>query len=1101
MCLNRVGKTGRFFCFFFIFIMLFNTAGVRAEDSRYSRIFGNDRYETAVEICKNGWNTSRYAVIARGDDFPDALCAGPLAKKYGAPILLTETESLNPTVLAELKRLGVVNVMIAGGFGAVSKNVEDELISQGMIVQRFAGEDRYETSVKIAKELGSPGKMVLATGNDFPDALSVSAIASSLGMPILLTGRGSLPPSVGEYISSRNIEKTYVIGGQGVISDRVLELVPGGERVAGCDRFETNVAVMEKFLGELNFNHIYAAVADGPSGKEFADALSGSVLAANAKSPVVLVYKTLPKVTGNFIKPRMNTNSRVTALGGEAVVSQAVVNDMLNINESAVYIKVISPPAGIKAGEKIQVAVDVSPYGAAIKAVSSNPGVVGVSVSANTITLTGMSQGTAVITVTASMAGYSDGIASFVISPPVYNLTKDMYFETIQRAIDYSSPGDTIKIGAGTYYEHIIVKKNNLKFIGAGRDSTIIDATQTGGITRSGIKIKDVSGIEIKNLTVRNAGINMTNENGREPYGIYLKNTDKNLFDNLRLQGNGEYEFYLFDGCDLNTIQNSIIDGKGSGDKKSLDGIFCSGGESGKSSMSTGNKFIKNTITNVVAGIALTACEGTEVVDNTISPSDSASWPGFVSAGVILGNSSANTVRGNNINTGKYGVRLSSLSSMSPYAYAGAPNVNTVKGNTIVSTEYGVKVMGTGNMVKDNNISGNLNGGGVWLSDSAKNTDVSGNILSNNGTGILVDNGENKAWFNKITGGTLGVKNTTGTMFDAAKNWWGVDNPKSRVSANVDCSPWLGTGYDADSSTTGFQIASPMTWCTGDSLSEVLSLAAPGDIIKLSKGTYVLDSQLIVYKNLTITGSGRGDTVLKIGFDTSETGDSRAAVLVSTGRTLNLSNLTIEGVDRKVAEAVRTLGSGTVENVEIRNIGYDGYNGYGIYACGSSDMVVKNSVFTGIAKAGIGVYDNAMVTIGGSGDGEGNTFTGDGEGSFIQHAVIVNKGTGNAQAVIMNNTINGYSGTAVDGEWSSSGISVKSGTVTVTGNTFEGCPQCIKVWSGSVVNGTTVDASSAETVGKALEDANTSTGEGVVEAVIYDGDGKVLVPKVVVPGT
>ena len=59
------------------------------------RIGGKDRYETAIQISKAGWvDKSKSVVLATGQDYPDALCASPLAKKLGAPILLNVKSKL-----------------------------------------------------------------------------------------------------------------------------------------------------------------------------------------------------------------------------------------------------------------------------------------------------------------------------------------------------------------------------------------------------------------------------------------------------------------------------------------------------------------------------------------------------------------------------------------------------------------------------------------------------------------------------------------------------------------------------------------------------------------------------------------------------------------------------------------------------------------------------------------------------------------------------------------------------------------------------------------------------------------------------------------------
>lgn len=301
------------------------TKAMAASETMTDRISGADRYQTAVAVSQKGWKTSDYAVLARGDNFADALCAGPLAQKYGGPILLTGTNQLNADTLAELQRLGVKHLFIAGGVGAVSQSVEDALKTAGIAtIERIYGADRYETSVKLAQKIGNTGKVVLATGSDFPDALSISGIAAKLGMPILLTAKNTVPASVNSYFQTNTITQTYVVGGIGVISDSVANSVPGSSRLAGSDRYATNVAVMQNFASELDFDNIYVAI-----GTNFADALTGAVLASKSSSPLVLTAKSLPAGTANHLKTKPKLPSKVFGLGGSSVVSSAVLSAVL----------------------------------------------------------------------------------------------------------------------------------------------------------------------------------------------------------------------------------------------------------------------------------------------------------------------------------------------------------------------------------------------------------------------------------------------------------------------------------------------------------------------------------------------------------------------------------------------------------------------------------------------------------------------------------------------------------------------------------------------------------------------------------------------------
>ena len=308
---------------------LFSQSSGAGSKTAADRIAGADRYQTAVAVSQKGWKTSDYAVLARGDHFADALCAGPLAHKYGGPILLTASNQLNANTLTELKRLGVKHLFIAGGVGAVSQSVEDALKAAGIAtIERIYGADRYETSVKIAEKIGNTGKAVLATGSDFPDALSISGIAAKLGMPILLTDKNTLPASVSSYFQASTFTQTYVVGGTGVISDAVSDSVPGSFRLAGSDRYATNATIMQNFASELNFDTLYVAI-----GNNFADALTGAVLAAKSSSPLVLTAQALPAVTANYLQTKLKLSSKVLGLGGSSVVPSAVLTALVIAKE------------------------------------------------------------------------------------------------------------------------------------------------------------------------------------------------------------------------------------------------------------------------------------------------------------------------------------------------------------------------------------------------------------------------------------------------------------------------------------------------------------------------------------------------------------------------------------------------------------------------------------------------------------------------------------------------------------------------------------------------------------------------------------------------
>jgi putative cell wall-binding protein len=320
----------------FLAVQSFFSVPALAEDNSggTGRLAGADRYETAAAISRQGWAKAETAVLARGDDYADALCAVPLAAKVGGPVLLTPPGRLSQAALDELKRLGVQKLYLIGGPGAISPEVANSLQAQGFSqIERLYGRDRYETAVKIAEKIGASAQIFLATGQDYPDALSASVPAAQLGAPILLPKPTALPPAVAAYLAQNQISRTFLIGGSGAISPAVEKIVPNPNRLAGSDRYATNTAVLNHFDNLLNYRKIYTAIGGGPKGNEFADALTGAVLAAKEKAPRLLTAKVLRLVSAAFLQTRLRLDSRAVAFGGEAAVPTAILREIIAAKE------------------------------------------------------------------------------------------------------------------------------------------------------------------------------------------------------------------------------------------------------------------------------------------------------------------------------------------------------------------------------------------------------------------------------------------------------------------------------------------------------------------------------------------------------------------------------------------------------------------------------------------------------------------------------------------------------------------------------------------------------------------------------------------------
>lgn len=289
-----------------------------------NRISGSDRYETAIEIAKAGWpKGADNVVLATGSTFPDALAGAPLAFQMNAPILLTPKGKLDERVRKLIEDLGVKKVTILGGTSAISSAVEKELKNEmKLTVNRIKGENRYETAAAIAATLLPNRTAVVVYGGNFPDALSMAPYAAMYGYPIYLTDKNELSKATKDAMA--NYTKTYVIGGPNAVSEKVKKQLPSPTRIQGSDRYETSIAIAKKL--EMPTSEVFVATGEG-----FADALAGSVLAANNGDPIVLTKKkNLPDSTYQFFKEEQT--SSYTILGGTSAVGEGVEDDIFSLD-------------------------------------------------------------------------------------------------------------------------------------------------------------------------------------------------------------------------------------------------------------------------------------------------------------------------------------------------------------------------------------------------------------------------------------------------------------------------------------------------------------------------------------------------------------------------------------------------------------------------------------------------------------------------------------------------------------------------------------------------------------------------------------------------
>ncbi|HJV16125.1 MAG TPA: cell wall-binding repeat-containing protein [Bacillales bacterium] len=297
-------------------------AGTASADGTTNRIDGNDRFDVSIKLSNQGFPSGASTVIlANYSAFADALAATPLAYYLNAPILLTEPNQLNDKTKNEIVRLHPTEVVIVGGTASVSDTIVNELKALPVQnVRRIDGANRYEVSSNIAIEMPASAKVVVAYGENFPDALSIAPYAAKNGYPILLTGTSALPDEVQQTIAKRKPSGSIIVGGEGSISKNVESELPSVTRIGGNDRYEVSANIVRT----LNLPSTTAYVA---TGNTFADALTGSVVAAKQNSPILLTNNSsIPQPIRLLVADKDIHNFIV--LGGTGSVAQIIPNQL-----------------------------------------------------------------------------------------------------------------------------------------------------------------------------------------------------------------------------------------------------------------------------------------------------------------------------------------------------------------------------------------------------------------------------------------------------------------------------------------------------------------------------------------------------------------------------------------------------------------------------------------------------------------------------------------------------------------------------------------------------------------------------------------------------
>ncbi len=227
--------------------------------------------------------------------------------------------------------------------GQAVTSIDGTVSSWGWYSGRIAGSDRFSTSAQVSSAIYAAGTgagtgpvVHVASGVNFPDALSASAAAAAVGGPLLLTLPGAIPEPILTELARLKPQAIVVVGGTGSITDDVYRqlaaLAPKISRESGADRYATSRAILQNAFGSRTVTSVFVA-----TGANFPDALVAGSAAGYQNGPLLLVNGAAGSLDPESAAAiRALAPARIYLVGGPNSISAGIQSDLEGLGAAQV---------------------------------------------------------------------------------------------------------------------------------------------------------------------------------------------------------------------------------------------------------------------------------------------------------------------------------------------------------------------------------------------------------------------------------------------------------------------------------------------------------------------------------------------------------------------------------------------------------------------------------------------------------------------------------------------------------------------------------------------------------------------------------------------
>ena len=303
-----------------------------------TRIFGNDKYETAIKIAQQ-ITASSELFVCNSEDYPDALSAAPIAALKQIPIILVPRDYLPDSVKSYISSVNITKTYVIG----YSDVIDDSVLNQFPNWERILGGDKYSRNIAVNQKFNaefSSDKICLATGESFADALTGSAYAAKISSPVILVNNAS-PETTKSYYQQRlaNATNVCVFGGTAVVSDSLIDSL---NNILNLDKGETALPIGVRLnksnttitVGGSDTITATLDMPDSTGNPVYGNSNDITWISNNPAVATVNLGKVVGVSAGTAVITARTTDGRKTATCAVTVNSSEIVGNKITLNIS-----------------------------------------------------------------------------------------------------------------------------------------------------------------------------------------------------------------------------------------------------------------------------------------------------------------------------------------------------------------------------------------------------------------------------------------------------------------------------------------------------------------------------------------------------------------------------------------------------------------------------------------------------------------------------------------------------------------------------------------------------------------------------------------------